>query len=116
MSCINTVRMTHINKICHCVSTNIWNTSIIIHVQNNQFLCTEEMSDDVTYSMFMVQFKHASNTFYMFHTCNFIFFLLYVINLYCMAHLKVGRTCALRLCCECMSIAGAYAFSAHDNR
>jgi len=90
MSCIKTTRMTHINNICHCVSTNVWNTSIIVHVQSNQFLCTGEMSDDVTYLMFMVQFKHASITLFMFHTCNFIFFLLYVINSYRMAHLKVS--------------------------
>jgi len=66
--------------------------------------------------MFMVQFKHASNTLFMFHTCKFTFFLLYVINLYYMTHLKVGHTCALCLCCECISIAGVYAFSTHDNR
>jgi len=74
------------------------------------------MSDNVTYFMFMVQLKYASNTLLMFHTCSFIFFLLYVINLYCMAHLKVGHTCALHLCCECISTAGVYALSTHDNR
>jgi hypothetical protein len=63
MCCINTMRKTYINKIRR-VSRNVWNTSIILHVQNIQYLWIEEMSDDITYLMFMVQFKHTSNTLF----------------------------------------------------